>query len=170
MPETGETPAGPSAERVVLDASRTRVPGGRLKRGGLVRAGHRHRRPWTIAGFYRYALEQELLDHSPAAHVRRPRLDYDSHAAGLDRNEPGRAAGRGRARAARRARQIPRRLLPPVDRYRQIRHSPPSTLRLNAHQPKVGLTELTMGGIVGTVSDCDEGPTRSLLLPPRGSD
>ena len=41
----------------------------------------------TIAGFYRYAVEEDLLDHSPAAHVRRPRLDYESHAAGLDRNE-----------------------------------------------------------------------------------
>jgi integrase len=43
----------------------------------------------TIAGFYRYAVEEDLLDHSPAAHVRRPRLDYDSHATGLDRNELG---------------------------------------------------------------------------------
>jgi integrase/recombinase XerD len=40
-------------------------------------------------GFYRYAVEEELLDHSPAAHVRRPRLDYESHAIGLDRNELG---------------------------------------------------------------------------------
>jgi integrase/recombinase XerD len=47
------------------------------------------RRLCTIAGFYRYAVEEELLDHSPAAHVRRPRLDYDSHATGLDRNELG---------------------------------------------------------------------------------
>src|ERR1039458_7226624 len=39
--------------------------------------------------FYRYAVEEELLDHSPAAHVRRARLDYESHAAGLDRNELG---------------------------------------------------------------------------------
>jgi integrase family protein with SAM-like domain len=45
------------------------------------------RRLCTIAGFYRYAVEEELLDHSPAAHVRRPRLDYESHATGLDRNE-----------------------------------------------------------------------------------
>ena len=44
------------------------------------------RRLCTIAGFYRYAVEEELLDHSPAAHVRRPRLDYESHAIGLDRN------------------------------------------------------------------------------------
>ena len=47
------------------------------------------RRLCTVAGFYRYAVEEELLDHSPAAHVRRPRLDYESHAIGLDRNELG---------------------------------------------------------------------------------
>jgi integrase len=47
------------------------------------------RRLCTVAGFYRYAVEEELLDHSPAAHVRRPRLDYESHATGLDRNELG---------------------------------------------------------------------------------
>jgi site-specific recombinase XerD len=47
------------------------------------------RRLCTIAGFYRYAVEEGLLDHSPAAHVRRPRLDYESHATGLDRNELG---------------------------------------------------------------------------------
>src|SRR5213078_2105423 len=43
----------------------------------------------TVCGFYRYAVERDLLDHSPAAHVRRPRLDYESHAIGLDRNELG---------------------------------------------------------------------------------
>ncbi len=47
------------------------------------------RRLCTIAGFYRYAVEEELLDHSPAAHVRRPRLDYESHAVALGRNELG---------------------------------------------------------------------------------
>jgi hypothetical protein len=36
------------------------------------------RRLCTIAGLYRYAVEEELLDHSPAVHVRRPRLDYAS--------------------------------------------------------------------------------------------
>jgi integrase/recombinase XerD len=54
----------------------------------------------TIAGFYRYAVEEELLDHSPAVHVRRPRLDYESHATGLDRTELGAmlvAAGLGMA-------------------------------------------------------------------------
>ena len=47
------------------------------------------RRLCTIAGFYKYAVEEEVLEHSPAAHVRRPRLDYESHATALDRNELG---------------------------------------------------------------------------------
>src|SRR5690349_5740987 len=47
------------------------------------------RRLCTIAGFYKYAVEEELLEHSPAAHVRRPRLGYESHATALDRNELG---------------------------------------------------------------------------------
>jgi len=47
------------------------------------------RRLCTIAGFYKYAVEEKLLEHSPAAHVRRPRLDYESHAVALDRNELG---------------------------------------------------------------------------------
>src|SRR6478752_8271994 len=58
------------------------------------------RRVCTVAGFYRYAVEEALLEHSPAAHVRRPRLDYDSHVVGLDRNEVGAllvAAGLGTA-------------------------------------------------------------------------
>ena len=62
------------------------------------------RRLCTIAGFYRYADEEELLEHSPAVHVRRPRLDYESHATGLDRNELGAllvAAGLGAARRSR---------------------------------------------------------------------
>ena len=47
------------------------------------------RRLSTVAGFYRYADEEGLLSPSPAAHVRRPRIDYESHATGLDRNEVG---------------------------------------------------------------------------------
>jgi integrase len=47
------------------------------------------RRLSTIAGFYKYAVEEELLGTSPAAHVRRPRVDYESHAVALDRNELG---------------------------------------------------------------------------------
>src|ERR1035438_4040819 len=58
------------------------------------------RRLCTVAGFYRYAVEEELLEHSPAVHVRRARLDYESHVTGLDRNELGAllvAAGLGAA-------------------------------------------------------------------------
>lgn len=47
------------------------------------------RRLSIIAGFYRYAAEEGLIEHSPAVHVRRPRLDYGSHAVGLDRDELG---------------------------------------------------------------------------------
>jgi integrase len=47
------------------------------------------RRLCTIAGFYKYAVEEELLERSPAAHVRRPRVDYESHAVALDRSELG---------------------------------------------------------------------------------
>jgi site-specific recombinase XerD len=47
------------------------------------------RRQCTIACFYRCAEQEDLIRISPAVHVRRPRLDYDSHATGLDRNEVG---------------------------------------------------------------------------------
>jgi integrase/recombinase XerD len=53
------------------------------------RPGHHHPPLCTIAGFCKYAVEEDLLEHSPAAHVRRPRLDYESHATGLDRYELG---------------------------------------------------------------------------------
>jgi integrase/recombinase XerD len=58
------------------------------------------RRHSTIAGLYKHAVEEDLLDHSPAADVRRPRIDYEPHATGLDRNEVGAllvAAGLGSA-------------------------------------------------------------------------
>jgi site-specific recombinase XerD len=38
------------------------------------------RRLCTVACFYRYAEEEGLIPSSPAVHVRRPRLDYESHA------------------------------------------------------------------------------------------
>jgi integrase/recombinase XerD len=47
------------------------------------------RRLCTIACFYRCAEQEGLIAVSPAAHVRRPRLDYESHATGPDRNEVG---------------------------------------------------------------------------------
>jgi integrase/recombinase XerD len=58
------------------------------------------RRLCTVVGFYRYAEEEGLLALSPPVHMRRPRLDYESHAIGLDRNEVGAllvAAGLGPA-------------------------------------------------------------------------
>ena len=47
------------------------------------------RRLSTIAGFYRYCVEEQLLTVSPATHVRRPKVSYESNAVGLDRNELG---------------------------------------------------------------------------------
>jgi integrase/recombinase XerD len=47
------------------------------------------RRLSTLAGFYRYTTEEGVIEHSPAVHVRRPKLDYESHAVRLDRNELG---------------------------------------------------------------------------------
>src|SRR5260370_9297782 len=58
------------------------------------------RRLAAIAGLYKYAVEEDLLAHSPAAHVRRPPLAYASHAVCLVRNEIGAilvAAGLGTA-------------------------------------------------------------------------
>ena len=47
------------------------------------------RRLCTIVGFYRYAEEEGVIDHSPAVHIRRPRIDYESHVAHWDRNKLG---------------------------------------------------------------------------------
>jgi integrase/recombinase XerD len=58
------------------------------------------RRLCTIACFYRYAEQEDFIAKSPAVHVRRPKLDYESNATGLDRNEVGAmlvAAGLGDA-------------------------------------------------------------------------
>jgi integrase/recombinase XerD len=58
------------------------------------------RRLCTVTGLYRYAEEEGPIAHSPAGHVRRPRIDYESHAIGLDRYEVGAlivAAGLGPA-------------------------------------------------------------------------
>ena len=62
--------------------------GRHLERCGRARATVA-RRLCTIACFYRYAEEEGRIPTSPAVHVRRPRLDYESHATGLDRNEVG---------------------------------------------------------------------------------
>jgi integrase/recombinase XerD len=57
----------------------------------------------TTAGFGKDAVGDELPGHPPAAHVRRPRLDYAPHATALDRNEPGALLVAAGLRAARRA-------------------------------------------------------------------
>jgi hypothetical protein len=62
------------------------------------------RRLCTFAGFYKYSEQDGLIERSPAVHVRRPRLDYESHAAALDRNELGALLVRRGPRRARRAR------------------------------------------------------------------
>jgi len=41
----------------------------------------------TLAGFYRYAVQEGALPHSPVAHVRRPSVARDSQTLGLDREE-----------------------------------------------------------------------------------
>jgi integrase/recombinase XerD len=47
------------------------------------------RRLSTVAGFYRFIVIDGYLLHSPAKHVRRPKLDYESTMLGLDRMELG---------------------------------------------------------------------------------
>jgi site-specific recombinase XerC len=41
----------------------------------------------TIAGFYRIAVIDGFIEHSPAEHVRRPKIDTESTTLGLDRME-----------------------------------------------------------------------------------
>ena len=43
----------------------------------------------VLTGFYRYCVEEQLLDHSPAVHVRRPKVSQESTRLGLDRSELG---------------------------------------------------------------------------------
>ena len=45
------------------------------------------RRLATLGGFYRYAVQEGALPHSPVAHVRRPSVARDSQTLGLDREE-----------------------------------------------------------------------------------
>ncbi|MEM9200913.1 MAG: tyrosine-type recombinase/integrase [Actinomycetota bacterium] len=47
------------------------------------------RRLSTICGFYNYCSEEYLIERKPAAHVRRPKQNYESSTLGLDRNELG---------------------------------------------------------------------------------
>jgi site-specific recombinase XerD len=47
------------------------------------------RRLSTICGFFNYCSQERLIDRNPAAHVRRPKQNYESSTLGLDRNELG---------------------------------------------------------------------------------
>jgi len=47
------------------------------------------RRLSTVAGFYRFAVIDGRLEHSPSEYVRRPRIDTESTTLGLDRMELG---------------------------------------------------------------------------------
>lgn len=43
----------------------------------------------VITGWYRYCIEEQLIEHSPAVHVRRPKVSQESVRLGLDRSELG---------------------------------------------------------------------------------
>jgi site-specific recombinase XerD len=57
-----------------------------LEAGGATRATVA-RRLSTLAGFYAYAVDEGLVDRSPVAKVRRPRVSAGSPRLGLDRDE-----------------------------------------------------------------------------------
>jgi hypothetical protein len=95
-----------------------RLPGrpARLSRGGAPQphrglhapagAGCRSRatvtrRLATLAGFYRYAVQEGALRHSPATHVRRPSVARHSQTLGLDREEAVRFLAAAQAASAR---------------------------------------------------------------------
>lgn len=47
------------------------------------------RRLSTVAGFYKWCVDEELLGRNPAGNVRRPKISQDSTTLGLDRQELG---------------------------------------------------------------------------------
>ena len=51
----------------------------------------------TVAGFYRFAVIDGIIDHSPAEYVRRPKVDTESPMLGLDRMELGAFIAQGQA-------------------------------------------------------------------------
>jgi len=111
----------------------------------------------TVAGFYRYAQQDGLIDRAPAVHVRPPRLDYESHATGLDRNEVGAllvATGLGR----------------PAE-HALVTVASPGQLRPEGEPegPRRGVERPT----VGSASPVDERPTlstkRTLFRPESGA-
>jgi integrase/recombinase XerD len=71
-----------------------------LERAGRGRATLA-RRLTTLAGFYRYVVQEESLPHSPVTHVRRPSVARDSQTLGLDREEAVRFLAAAQAASAR---------------------------------------------------------------------
>jgi integrase/recombinase XerD len=67
-----------------------------MEESGLARATI-GRRLSTLAGFYRFAVIDGILEHSPAEYVRRPRIDTESTTLGLDRMELGAFIAHGAA-------------------------------------------------------------------------
>jgi integrase/recombinase XerD len=67
-----------------------------LEEAGLARSTI-GRRLSTVAGFYRFAVIDGLIEHSPAEYVRRPRIDTESTTLGLDRMELGAFIAQGAA-------------------------------------------------------------------------
>jgi site-specific recombinase XerD len=74
----------------LLDVQRTHIElyGRWLEQQGRARSTI-GRRLSTLVGFYRYCEQELILERSPAAHVRRPKQDYESRTLGMDRNELG---------------------------------------------------------------------------------
>lgn len=54
----------------------------------------------VLNGFYRYCVEEHLLDHSPAVHVRRPKVSQESTRLGLIATSSARSSSRPACRAA----------------------------------------------------------------------
>jgi site-specific recombinase XerD len=67
-----------------------------MEDAGLARATI-GRRLSTVAGFYRFAVIDGVLEHSPAEYVRRPKIDTESTTLGLDRMELGAFIAQGAA-------------------------------------------------------------------------
>jgi integrase len=74
----------------LLDVHRTHIElyGHWLEQQGRARSTI-GRRLSTLAGFYRYCEQEQILAHAPAANVRRPKPDDESRTLGFDRNELG---------------------------------------------------------------------------------
>ena len=67
-----------------------------MEEAGLARATI-GRRLSTVAGFYRFAVIDGIIEHSPAEHIRRPKIDTESTTLGLDRMELGAFIAQGAA-------------------------------------------------------------------------